>query len=153
MFLLTGIGAGSYPSLYLSSLKPVVLSRPGRSGKGVLWLRQGLVVFQFTIALFMILATAVIYLQIRYIHNRSVGFDAANLVEIPLDQTLSQKVKVLQNEISHAGVAAYDCPLSHSINNIWSNGWGVQWPGKNPDEKVLFSFLWSRLPFLRDEPV
>ncbi len=139
---LTGIAAGSYPSLYLSSLKPVkVLAGQSRPGKGILWLRQGLVVLQFTIALFMILATAVIYLQIRYIHNRSIGFEAVNLVEIPLDQALSRKVDVLQNEIRQSGVASYECPISHSINNIWSNGWGVEWPGKRSDEKLLVSFL------------
>jgi putative ABC transport system permease protein len=142
LFILTGLAAGSYPSLYLSSLKPVKgLAGPGKSGKAILWLRQGLVVFQFTIALFMILATAVIYLQIRYIHDRSTGFDAANLVEISLDQGLSRKVDILQNEIRKSGVASYECPVSHSINNIWSNGWGVEWPGKRSDEKLLVSFL------------
>jgi putative ABC transport system permease protein len=142
LFFLTAIAAGSYPSLYLSSLDPVkVLAGQSKSGKAMLWLRQGLVVFQFTMALFMILATAVIYLQIRYIHNRSIGFEAANLVEIPLDQTLSGKVDVLQNEIRRSDVASYQCPVSHSINDIWSNGWGVQWPGKRSDEKLLISFL------------
>jgi putative ABC transport system permease protein len=142
LFFLTAIAAGSYPSLYLSSLDPVkVLAGQSKTGKAMLWLRQGLVVFQFTTALFMILATAVIYLQIRYIHNRSIGFEAANLVEIPLDQTLSGKVDVLQNEIRKSGIASYQCPVSHSINNIWSNGWGVEWPGKRSDEKLLISFL------------
>ena len=142
LFFLTGVAAGSYPSLYLSALKPLKgLAGSSDPGKGILRLRQGLVIFQFTIALFMILATAVIYLQIRFIHNRSIGFEAANLVEIPLDQTLARKVDVLQNEIRKSGVASYECPVSHSINNIWSNGWGLEWPGKRSDEKLLVSFL------------
>jgi ABC-type antimicrobial peptide transport system permease subunit len=62
-------------------------------------------------------------------------------VEIPLDQTLSQKVDVLQNEIRQSAVASYECPVSHSITKIWSNGWGMEWPGKRSDEKLLVSFL------------
>jgi putative ABC transport system permease protein len=142
VIIATGIAAGSYPSLYLSSLKPIK-SLANRNGpaKGILWFRQGLVVFQFTIALFMILATAVIYLEIRYIHNRSIGFETANLVEIPLDRKLVQDADVLQNKINQSGVAKYQCLQSQSITNIWSNGWGIDWEGKKNDEKVLISFL------------
>jgi putative ABC transport system permease protein len=104
-------------------------------------LRQGLVVFQFTIALFMILATAVIYLETRYIHNRSIGFETANLVEIPLDRKLVHDADFLQNEIRQSGVAKYQCMQSQSITNIWSNGWGIDWEGKKNDEKLLISFL------------
>jgi putative ABC transport system permease protein len=142
LIILTSVAAGSYPSLYLSSLKPVkVLAGRTRTLNGVLRLRQGLVVFQFTIALFIILATTVIYLEIRYIHDRSIGFETANLVEIPLDQKLVQNADVLRNEIMQSGVSKYQCLLSQSITNIWSNGWGMEWEGKKSDEKVLISFL------------
>jgi putative ABC transport system permease protein len=142
VFFLTALLAGSYPSLYLASLKPIkVLSGVGSSGKGVLWLRQSLVVFQFTIALFMIVAIAVIFLELRYIHDRPIGFETANLLEIPLDQTLGQKVDVLADELRESGLTVSTCPLSHSLNNIWRNGWGLEWPGKKSDEKLLVSFL------------
>jgi putative ABC transport system permease protein len=142
IFVLTGVLAGTYPSLYLSGLKPVkILGNWKGPGRAVLWVRQGLVVFQFTIALFMILAVTVIYLQIKYIHERQTGFDTHHLLEIPLDQTLAQKVAVLKNEIMHSGISGFQCTLSNSITDIWRNGWGIDWPGKKSNEKLLIYFL------------
>jgi putative ABC transport system permease protein len=74
--LAIGLLAGIYPALVLSGFRPIE-SLKGRftSGSRGLLLRRGLVVFQFTISIFLIIGTAVVYLQIDYMRGRDLGFD------------------------------------------------------------------------------
>jgi putative ABC transport system permease protein len=74
--LAIGLLAGVYPALVLSGFRPIE-SLKGRftSGSRGLLLRRGLVVFQFTISIFLIIGTAVVYLQIGYMRGRDLGFD------------------------------------------------------------------------------
>ncbi len=78
LFLLSvGIGviAGFYPSLLLSSYKPVsVLKGRFATGTKGLILRKGLVVFQFTISIVLIAGTIVVYTQLNYMRSQDLGF-------------------------------------------------------------------------------
>jgi putative ABC transport system permease protein len=73
--LFTGFLAGTYPSLVLSSFKPVVVLKGRFSGgtKGML-LRKGLVVFQFAISIILIVGTLVVYAQLSYMRKQDLGF-------------------------------------------------------------------------------
>ncbi len=78
--------AGLYPAFVLSSLAPV-LSLQGRvtgSGTGSSSLRQSLTVFQFSIALFFIVATLVVGRQLRYMLHKDLGFRQENIVNVSL---------------------------------------------------------------------
>ena len=142
LVFVTGLLAGSYPALYLSSFQPIkVLKGWARTGKDALRFRQTLVVFQFTLALFLVIAVAVIYLQINYIRNKPIGYAPDNLVEVPLQGSMAGHTEVLEHELLRSGVAESVTPLSKSLTNIWSNGWNVSWPGKPANEKDLFYFL------------
>ena len=78
--------SGSYPALLLSRFKPVLLLKGLKlQNKSGLSLRKGLVVFQFTISVIMIIGTIVLFLQVRYLNNASLGFNKDHLVVIDVN--------------------------------------------------------------------
>ena len=83
---ITGFLSGSYPALMLSRFKPVLLLKNLKfQNKGDLSLRKGLVVFQFTISILMIIGTIVLFLQVHYLNNTNLGFNKDLLVVIDVN--------------------------------------------------------------------
>src|SRR5579862_642426 len=82
LFLMTGLLAGFYPALVLSGLKPVdtLYSRFQLAGKN--YLQKSLVVLQFALASFLIIATFTIYSQFRYLTTEKLGYDDTHLVGV-----------------------------------------------------------------------
>jgi putative ABC transport system permease protein len=79
--LIVGFIAGSYPSLFLSRFHPIETFRFGRKGQGI---RKGLVVFQFGASVTLIICTFVVYNQLMYVRNASLGFDKEHIVVVPI---------------------------------------------------------------------
>ena len=84
LFLLTGFLAGFYPALVLSGYNPVetLYSRFKLSGKN--YLQKSLVVLQFSLASFLIIATLTIYAQFNYLTTEKLGYDDSNLIDVGL---------------------------------------------------------------------
>ncbi|MES1218397.1 MAG: FtsX-like permease family protein, partial [Bacteroidota bacterium] len=82
LFILTGLLAGFYPAAVLSNYNPVqtLYSRFAIAGKN--YLQKSLVVFQFALASFLIIATLAIFLQFNYLTTQSLGYDDTNLVTV-----------------------------------------------------------------------
>lgn len=81
--LITGLLAGSYPSLILSSFQPteVLKGKANLRGSGN-FLRKGLVVSQFVISISLIICIGIVYKQLQYVHNKDMGFDNEQIVMI-----------------------------------------------------------------------
>lgn len=132
--------AGSYPALYLSSFNPVTTLKMQKTSKGGLafWIRQGLVIFQFTIAFILICTTFVIYLQIRLAQNRDTGIEKENLVIFGVTKELSGSYAAVMNELQNTGLVATS-GFSSSIllyPGLRSNPW--HWNGKDPaDDRMI----------------
>ncbi|HEX8332206.1 MAG TPA: FtsX-like permease family protein, partial [Segetibacter sp.] len=86
LVIILGFLSGSYPALMLSRLKPVLLLKGMKVPiKGDLSIRKGLVVFQFSISIVMIIATIVLFLQVRFLNNTDLGFNKDLLVVIDVN--------------------------------------------------------------------
>jgi putative ABC transport system permease protein len=106
LVLVVGCLAGTYPAFYLSSFKPARVLR-GRvaGGPGDLLFRNLLVVLQFSIAIVLVVATAVVALQNRYTSQLDLGFDTEQVVVITATQGLTKQWETLKNELlQHPGI-------------------------------------------------
>lgn len=98
--LLTGLIAGSYPAIYLSSFKPArVLKEFLATGQKSSWLRNWLVIFQFAITNILIVGTLVIYHQFTYIHNKDVGYNRNRVLIIPNTGALGDHAQTFKDEV------------------------------------------------------
>ncbi|GAB5523962.1 MAG: ABC transporter permease [Roseivirga sp.] len=99
--LLLGLFSGSYPALLLSGYNPISILRGSfkTSSKGVL-LRKGLVIFQFTISIVMIIGTTIVYDQLQLLRNADKGFDTEQIVTLNIGAPgLQQSIPVLKNRL------------------------------------------------------
>lgn len=96
-----GIISGLYPALYLSSFRPgrILKGRFKTSEQG-LWLRKSLIVFQFSIAIALILGSMIIFEQLNYISNKPLGFDKEQLMIVPVkSEKIRDQLESLKNEL------------------------------------------------------
>src|SRR6185436_10610442 len=100
VILITGVVAGSYPALYLSSFNPIkVLKGTFLAGKGAAMPRRVLVVAQFVISILLISATIIVYRQIQHIKNRDIGYDPNNLVMVDATTDTQKNFAVIKQEL------------------------------------------------------
>jgi putative ABC transport system permease protein len=82
--IVTALLAGSYPAFFLSGLRPVQVLKGVAGPGGSQWLRKGLIVFQFMITITLISGIILIRQQLSFIQSKTLGFDASQLVMIPM---------------------------------------------------------------------
>ncbi len=137
--LSTGIVAGLYPSLFLSSQNPVGIFRGGSiTGSKAVFIRS-LVIVQFSIAIFFIIATAIFVKQLNYIHTRDLGLSRENIVVIPTGLWYGNKgfkEDLLKNpNIQSVSASAY-APVDF--------GWKMSYPltGQGRSDSLIASLFW-----------
>lgn len=101
ILIFTGLISGSYPAFYLSGFSPIRAIKGGSSGKrtGNVWLRRVLVGIQFSISIFMLIGTMVIYQQMQYVRNADLGFDKDQVVNFSMNQATSERWETLRNKL------------------------------------------------------
>ncbi len=98
---LVGIIAGIYPAAFLSSFHPLRTIRGGRSGnpRQHIFLRRGLVIFQYAVTFCIIFGTLVVASQLRFLRHRDLGFDQEQVLVIHRASALGKQGDAFKQEL------------------------------------------------------
>ena len=139
--LFTGVLAGVYPALYLSSFKPVkVLKGVFKAGQNASIPRQVLVVSQFVISIMLIIGTVVVYQQIEHAENRPLGYDKNGLTSISTTKETHNNIEAIRSTLINKGAIIDMTESSNLITGGWNSFGGYDWEGKDPNLAADFRF-------------
>jgi putative ABC transport system permease protein len=160
--LLTGVVAGSYPALFLSSFRPVALlgrrffaiplpgyrKRKTSAGMSGFSMRRILVTAQFAISIFFIICVIVIFNQLDYIGNKDMGLDPESVVVLRTQGELARTSAALKNELLQNPNILSATAVVNGLES-WNSSAGVEWAGMQPDQIFDMGLNWVDYDFLK----
>ena len=137
---LTGLLAGSYPALYLSGFNPAAaLKGKLTHTAGELWTRKGLVVFQFTLSVVLIVAVLVVYKQIEFVQHGNIGYQKDNVLYIEPEAKLKNNAGAFIDAIKNVpGVVNAAGMNKRFIGDLKSTTGEFNWEGRDPKQLIAF---------------
>lgn len=147
---ITGFISGIYPAIFLSSFKPItVLKGKLQFGGRSVYLRKGLVVFQFILSVLLITGTIVVSRQINFIQNSNLGYNRENLLYIPVEGNLENQYQVFKQEaLKETGIKSIS-RIGEQPTSLSSTTGGVEWEGKDPNTRPEFTNTTAGYDFVK----
>ncbi|MFT4568607.1 MAG: putative ABC transport system permease protein, partial [Saprospiraceae bacterium] len=141
--IITGLLAGSYPALYLSSFRPVeVLKGTFKTGKSAVTFRRGLVILQFTISIALVIGAIVVEKQIQFTKDRPMGYDTNGAIMIWSNSPdFKGKYDLLSTVLKNKQAITEMSESSSPLTGIFSVDGDISWEGKDPNAQVNFASI------------
>ena len=146
--VLVGLFSGSYPAFVLASFRPIFALKGNASTKnGTTWLRNALVIIQFSISIIIIAGTLVIYWQFKYMTNRDLGFDKEQLVVLERLFPLGDQTPAFKDElIKHSSIQTATNSTAYLGISTSNSALGIK--GRPPEESALFFIYYTDEDFM-----
>ncbi|PCJ98742.1 MAG: hypothetical protein COA50_00425 [Flavobacteriaceae bacterium] len=140
--LLSGLLAGSYPAVVLSSFIAMnIFKQKRKTNFNSQFVRKGLVVFQFALSIIFITGMLIVSQQMNYIQNKNLGFDRQNVFAFSLEGDLQNSYPVFKNRaLQISGVESITL-VSNALLNINNAMPAVTWQGKEKDNFANFNHM------------
>jgi len=129
--LATGILAGSYPAIYLTSFRPwKALKGSAQVSGGQSFFRKGLVVFQFTLSIVFIIAVMVVYKQMKLVQDKNLGFEKNNVISFTTEGKVRDQLPSFLAELRKVPGVVKASGMDGDLTGYHSGGGGIDWEGK-----------------------
>ncbi|MFM9839383.1 MAG: ABC transporter permease, partial [Cyclobacteriaceae bacterium] len=132
LILAMSLLSGSYPAIFLSAFNPIEAMkgklRTGKEGKSF---RNGLVVFQFSVSIALIICTAIVFQQLKFVSEKDLGFDKENLVVLSHAERLSDGESTVSSTINVPGVVSASLCTSVPPNTFGGDKFSAEGMGAN----------------------
>ena len=151
LVVITGVLSGSYPALFLSSLQPIkILKGRLQFGSGPAFFRRALVVFQFSLSIFLVVGMLAVGKQMNYLRTKNLGLDRENVLYWPIEGfTETKKFDAFLQEIVRQPAITSATTTSSLPINIQSSSGDLKWPGKDPKLDTQVSAMWVGSDFIQ----
>lgn len=136
---ITGFLAGSYPALYLSGLQASE-SLKGKLVRGLsaIWARKGLVVFQFSTSVVLIVTVLIVSQQVDFIQSKNLGYERDNVLYFSNNGIQKASYSGFISQLESIPGVISTSTADHDMKSEHGRTSGIDWPGKSPETKFDF---------------
>ena len=147
--LITGLLAGSYPALFLSSYQPsrVLKGSIGQSLTGNS-LRKSLVIFQFAITIVLVVSALVVFQQVEFIRDKNLGYKRDNVISFVTRGDIGNQFNAFKNELKQINGVKAVTRTDQSIVQVQNQTGSLNWPGRPANSQILFRTIVVDFDFL-----
>lgn len=139
--VLTGLAAGAYPAVILSSYEPITVLKRATIKQGAV-LRSLLVIIQFSVSIVLIIMTLAAHRQMRFIRTADLGFSRDQIVRVQMNDQLRERYTSFKNRLLQ-GTGIRSITAASALPHLLFNVNNFSWEGQPESEKTEINFLYT----------